>query len=210
VRPPGIAPSRRSQRAPARTADRFVRRRIVEDDETNRDRAGAPEPDAPFCQSYSLPSLQGPGMLQSNWKGRTVTAVRPRYRRQHSYRRSDAGYSSIVFRVSLAKPQVSARRVLEDDLAPPATEITSSHGVDKRSLLPLAARARCRSKGATSRMALEAATFSFCRDFYVACIRPAARAHGVAHPGASTLTSRSIPGGYGHDSFTRLVAGASC
>ena len=37
-------------------------------------------------------------------------------------------------------------------------------------------------------------------------IEPAARVHGFPHRGASTLTSRSIPTGYGYDSFTRMVA----
>ena len=67
--------------------------------------------------------------------------------------------SSIVFRVSIAEPQVSARRCLENDLVTPAREITSRHGVDKRSLLPLAARRDAVAKNATSRMALEADVF---------------------------------------------------
>jgi hypothetical protein len=33
-----------------------------------------------------------------------------------------------------------------------------------------------------------------------------ARVRGFPHRGASTLTSRSIPAGYGYDSFTRMVA----
>jgi hypothetical protein len=42
---------------------------------------------------------------------------------------------------------------LEIDLATPAREITSRHGVDKRSLLPLAARRDAVARNATSRMA---------------------------------------------------------
>jgi hypothetical protein len=44
---------------------------------------------------------------------------------------------------------------LENDLAAPAREITSRHGVDKGSLLPVAARHDAVAKNATSRMALD-------------------------------------------------------
>jgi hypothetical protein len=73
--------------------------------------------------------------------------------------------SSIVFRVLIAEPQVRHDDALENDLATPAREITSRHGVDKRSLLPLAARRDAVARNATSRMALEADVFLFCRDF---------------------------------------------
>jgi hypothetical protein len=48
---------------------------------------------------------------------------------------------------------------LENDPATPAREITSRHGVDKRSLLPLAARRDAVARNAKSRMALEADVF---------------------------------------------------
>jgi hypothetical protein len=52
---------------------------------------------------------------------------------------------------------------LENDLATPAREITSRHGVDKGSLLPVAARRDAVARNATSRMAREADVFTLQR-----------------------------------------------
>jgi hypothetical protein len=45
-----------------------------------------------------------------------------------------------MFRVSVAAPTFRYDDVLETDVETPAREITSRHGVDRRSLLPLADR----------------------------------------------------------------------
>jgi len=50
----------------------------------------------------------------------------------------------------------------------PATEITSRHGLDKRSLLPLAARARCRREECRRPRGTRNRDVLFCGKFPVA------------------------------------------
>jgi len=63
--------------------------------------------------------------------------------------------SSIVFRVSIAEPPVRHDDASDNDLATLAREITARHGVDKRSLLALAARRDAGARNAARRLALE-------------------------------------------------------
>ena len=53
-------------------------------------------------------------------------------------------------------PEIDRTMLFESDLATPAREITSRHGVDRRSLLPLAARRDAVARNDASRMAREA------------------------------------------------------
>jgi hypothetical protein len=86
----------------------------VQGGETNHDRAGSPEPDTPFCQSRSLPSPQGPRMLQLNWTGR------------HCYRRpvsiQAASSFAPLFRADLGLDFNSAAALLDKSLHLAETE----------------------------------------------------------------------------------------
>src|SRR5213078_3695194 len=55
--------------------------------------------------------------------------------------------------IAVPDPEIDWSMLLENDLATLAREITSRHGVDRRSLLPLAPRHDAVARNATSRMA---------------------------------------------------------
>ncbi|WGS21074.1 MULTISPECIES: hypothetical protein [unclassified Bradyrhizobium] len=111
-------------------------------------------------------------MLQLNWTGRTATVGR----RNTGGSIRTAVLMPISNLISMALPlSCSACRsrnrkfqlddALENDLATPATEITSRHGVDKRSLLPLAVRERENHQAVTCALTDFSSSWSFDADF---------------------------------------------
>ena len=158
----------------------------------------------------SLGQIAGPGRDRDpnlpNWLRHEIGVERsPKHFVRHAA--SLPFRASIVFPVSIAEPQVSARRCFfEDDLTALAREITSRHGVDKRPLLSLDAR---RTVGHSwSAVIIGPANvspmFSFCENGRVASVCVESQLAMIITEGAA-LTSRSIPTGYGYDCFTRIV-----
>jgi len=152
----------------------------VEDSETNGDQAGAPDPEAP------LPPRSG----------RVAVSACPW--------RDDFDYivalhidplpcqAFIVFSVFLEEPQ-AFDDALESDLATSAREITYRHGVDKRSLLPLAARRDVVARNAKPHGAPSRGSYSAETSKPRFSAKPATNAVAACTTGAARFMQASTP-----------------